>query len=135
AGELDQQLVRLLLGERRRARFLPDVAQLGVRPRALQGAGRNEPVVEDRVRPRDQLERATGHEPGVPRAGTNEIHDAAHPRNAIGAARPPNRYPAATARSASSSSSAAPAARIRSATLSPTLAGSSAGPSSSSRIH
>ena len=50
AAELDQQLVGLLLGERRRAGLLADVAQLRIRPRPLERARRDQPVVEDRVR-------------------------------------------------------------------------------------
>jgi hypothetical protein len=56
ARQLHEQRVDLILLHRRCAGFLADVAQLGVRPRAGKGAGRDEPVVEDRVGGRDQLE-------------------------------------------------------------------------------
>jgi hypothetical protein len=56
SGKLDQQPVRLLLGDRSRAGLLADIAQLRLRPRPLERAGRDQPVVEDRVRARDQLE-------------------------------------------------------------------------------
>ncbi len=81
-GQLDEQPVRLLLRQRRRARLLADVAELGVGPRALERALRDEAVVEDRVRRGDQLERPARHQARVAGTRAHQVDDAAHAENA-----------------------------------------------------
>ena len=57
------------------AGLLADVDQLGVRPRVLAAAARDQAVVDDHVGPRDQLERAHGHEPRVAGPGADQVDD------------------------------------------------------------
>ena len=77
-AQLDEQRVDLLLAERGRARLLADVAQLGVRPGAVERTRRDQAVVEDRVGARDQLQRAARHQARIAGPGADEVDDAAH---------------------------------------------------------
>jgi hypothetical protein len=70
---LDEQGVDLLLGQGRRTRPLTDVAQLGLGAGTVERPSRDEPVVEDGVGRGDELERATGHEPGIPGSRADQV--------------------------------------------------------------
>ena len=91
AGVLEHQLLGPLLRDGLAAALLADEQQLGVRPRALERAGADEPVIEDHVGAGDQLERPGRQQAGVARPGADEVHAArsaaAHGRTA--AAPPP----------------------------------------------
>jgi hypothetical protein len=76
-GPLDQLRVDLVLLDRRPSRLLADVAELRAGTGAVQRPVWDQPVVEHHIGARDQLQRTPGHQPGVARAGPDEIHDAA----------------------------------------------------------
>ena len=76
-AKLDQLRVDLVLFDGRPARLLADVAQVRVGAGAVQRPGGDQPVVEHHVGASDQLQGAPGHQPGVARAGPDEVHDAA----------------------------------------------------------
>ena len=118
ARVLEQQRVRVVLGELRAFALLADVDHLRVRARVREGLGRDQAVVEDHVGVRDQLDGAHGEQPGVAGSRADEMHRAGH---------------RAASASAWRSRSAAPAASIRRASSRPDASGSSpAGTSSSS---
>jgi hypothetical protein len=73
-AELDQYLVQALLGHRVLARALPPVDPLGVVGRKRDDARIGEAVVDDRVAPLHELAAANGQEPGIARAGADEIN-------------------------------------------------------------
>src|SRR5207302_1930099 len=81
---------------------LAHVDELGIRARVLERAGRDQPVINDHLRRRDQLERSRREQAGVPRPGPHEVDGHA-----------------ASSRCARRSTSPAPAASIRSATAIP----------------
>ena len=76
-GELDEEVVHVLL-EARATGALAHVVELDAGPRTVKGAGGDEPVVDDRVGPREQLRPAARHEPRVARPGTHEVDRARH---------------------------------------------------------
>src|SRR5207253_2785066 len=107
----DDQGLRLLLRDRCSPALLAHEQELGIAPRAVEGARRDQPVMEDHVGARDQLERPRRQQAGVAGAGPDEVHAPAHVAAAICSAR--------------ASSSAAPASPSRAATSRPSASGSS----------
>jgi hypothetical protein len=76
-AQLDELRVDLVLLDGRAAGLLADVAQLGAGARTIERPGRDQPVVKHDVGACDQLQGAARHQPGVARAGADEVHDAA----------------------------------------------------------
>ena len=109
---VEQQPVGLRLRHLLAAALLADVVQLGVGARAGERLGRDQPVVQDHVRARDQLRGAHGQQAGVARPRADQVDRAGRQATA----------------SARASRSAAPADSIRPASRS--AASSAAGSSS-----
>ena len=123
-AQFHEQVVGLLLAERGRAGLLAHVAQLGVRPCAVERARRDQAVVEDRVGAGDQLQRAARHQARIAGPGAHEVDDAAHASE---------RYRQPPALSLGEQLGGAAASR-RSRDGGPSARGLGGGPSSSSRI-
>ena len=81
ARGLDQPLADLLLRDRGHARLLADVDELGVLAGAVERAGRDQAVVEDRVGAGDQLQRARRHQPRVAGPGADQVDDSRRARS------------------------------------------------------
>ena len=75
---IDHQGLRLLLRDRRSAALLADEQHLGTRTRAVEGARGDQPVVEDHLGARDQLERPRRQQPRIAGPGTDEVHAPGH---------------------------------------------------------
>ena len=101
----EHQSLDLLLVRRLPAALLAHVAKLRVGPSAAQGFARNQPVVENDVGARNQLERARRHQSWIAGPGADEVDASLAPR-------------------AHSRIASTPTLRSRSATASPSATGS-----------
>src|ERR671924_786872 len=77
ASVIDQEPVYLGLIDRGTTGLLADVDQLALRCSVREYGGGDEAIVNDHVRPRDQVERAPGRKTRIARPGADQVNDSA----------------------------------------------------------